>query len=70
MIIIFNGPPGSGKDEAASYFKRRGFKHLSFKQVLFKETIAFFDVDEEWFMNGYNDRTVKEQPDQRQILFG
>lgn len=64
MIIIFNGPPGSGKDEAASYFKRRGFKHLSFKYVLFKETISFFGVDEEWFMNGYNDRSVKERPEE------
>lgn len=63
MIIIFNGPPGSGKDEAASYFKRRGFKHLSFKYVLFKETVSFFGVDEEWFMNGYNDRSIKERPE-------
>jgi broad-specificity NMP kinase len=63
LIIIFNGPPGSGKDEAASYFKLRGFKHLSFKYVLFQETLSFFGVDEEWFMNGYNDRTVKERPE-------
>lgn len=64
MIIIFNGPPGSGKDEAAAYFKRRGFKHLSFKYVLFKETISFFGVDEEWFMDGYNDRSIKERPEE------
>lgn len=64
MIIIFNGPPGSGKDEAASYFKRRGFKHLSFKYALFKETVAFFGVDEDWFMNGYDDRSVKERPEE------
>lgn len=63
MIVIFNGPPGSGKDAAASYFKKLGFKHLSFKHVLFQETIAFFGVDEEWFMNGYNDRSIKEQPE-------
>lgn len=63
MIIIFNGPPGSGKDEAASYFKRYGFKHLSFKYVLFKETISFFGVDKEWFMDGYNDRSIKERPE-------
>ena len=64
MIIIFNGPPGSGKDEAASYFKRCGFKHLSFKYVLFQETISFFGVDEEWFMDGYNDRLIKERPEE------
>jgi hypothetical protein len=64
LIIIFNGPPGSGKDEAASYFKRCGFKHLSFKYVLFQETISFFGVDEKWFMDGYNDRAVKERPEE------
>jgi len=63
LIVIFNGPPGSGKDEAASYYKKLGYKHLSFKYVLFKETISFFGVDEEWFMNGYNDRSIKERPE-------
>lgn len=63
MIVIFNGPPGSGKDEAARYFKARGFKHLSFKYQLFKETVSFFGVDEEWFMDSYDDRSVKERPE-------
>jgi len=63
LIIIFNGPPGSGKDEAAEYFKQHGLKHFSFKQELFKETIAFFKVNEEWFMKGYEDRSVKEKPE-------
>lgn len=63
MIIIFNGPPGSGKDEAASYYKKLGYKHLSFKHVLFEETISFFGVDKKWFMDGYNNRAVKEQPE-------
>jgi hypothetical protein len=64
LIIIFNGPPGSGKDEAASYFKQRGFNHISFKHALFEETIAFFGVDKDWFMSGYNDRSVKETPEE------
>lgn len=64
MIIIFNGPPGSGKDEAASFFQARGFKHLSFKHVLFRETIAYFGVSKEWFMEGYNDRATKEKPEE------
>lgn len=63
MIIIFNGPPGSGKDSAAAYFKSRGFKHLSFKHALFRETVAFFGVGEEWFMKGYDDRSIKERPE-------
>jgi hypothetical protein len=64
MIILFNGPPGTGKDAAADFFKELGFKHLSFKHVLFKETISFFGVDEDWFMEGYNDRSVKERPEE------
>ena len=62
MIVIFNGPPASGKDEAASLFKDNyGFGNLSFKYQLFKETIKHFDVDKRWFMEGYNDRTQKEK---------
>jgi len=60
LIILFNGPPGSGKDHAADYFKQHGFKHLSFKYQLFKETIKYFNVEEKWFMDGYNDRSQKE----------
>lgn len=64
MIVIFNGPPGSGKDEAASYFKQNfGYKSLSFKYALFKETIKHFNVDHDWFMLGYEDRDVKEKPE-------
>ena len=62
MIVIFNGPPASGKDEAASLFKENfGFGNLSFKYQLFKETFKHFDVDERWFMDGYNDRARKEK---------
>lgn len=61
MIFIFNGPPGSGKDAAASFFQSKGFKHLSFKEELFNETIRYFDVDRDWFMTGYNDRRIKER---------
>lgn len=62
MIVIFNGPPGSGKDEAASLFKEvYGFGNLSFKYQLFKETINHFEVDKAWFMEGYDDREVKEK---------
>ena len=62
MIVIFNGPPASGKDEAASLYKEKyGFGNLSFKYQLFKETIKHFDVDERWFMEGYNNRELKEK---------
>lgn len=61
MIILFNGPPGSGKDAAADYFKDLGFKHLSFKYQLYNETIKYFNVDKNWFMDGYKNRNEKEK---------
>ena len=62
MIVIFNGPPASGKDEAASLYKEMfGFGNLSFKYQLFKETCKHFEVDERWFMQGYDDREQKEK---------
>lgn len=62
MILIFNGPPSSGKDEACLYYKSIGYIHLSFKDELFKETIKYFGVSQDWFMSGYNDRSTKEAP--------
>jgi hypothetical protein len=62
MIILFNGPPKAGKDAAADYFKEKGFKHLSFKYQLYQETIKYFNVNRDWFMNRYNDRSLKEVP--------
>jgi hypothetical protein len=62
MIVIFNGPPASGKDEAARIFKEKfGFSNLSFKYQLFKETFEHFEVNKRWFMEGYNDREQKEK---------
>ena len=64
MIVIFNGPPGSGKDEAAAYFKENfEFKKLSFKDQLFKQTMKHFGVDSEWFLEGYDNREIKEKPE-------
>lgn len=62
MIILFNGPPRSGKDAAADFFKEKGFKHLSFKYQLYKETIDYFDVKKDWFMARYKNRDEKEVP--------
>jgi hypothetical protein len=63
MIFLFNGPPGSGKDEACSYFCQDPlyFKHLSFKHELFKATIKHFEVDYNWFFDGYT-REEKDTP--------
>lgn len=63
MIVLFNGPPRSGKDAGADYFKKNyGWKHLSFKYQLYKETCKYFGCDYNWFMNRYDDRSVKEVP--------
>ena len=63
MNFIFNGPPGSGKDEACHFLKTNyGYTHLEFKDQLFKETFKFFGVSEGWFMEGYDDRSIKEMP--------
>jgi hypothetical protein len=62
MIVIFNGPPAAGKDEATVQFTARGYQHLSFKEVLIEETVKHYDVTMDWFMDGYDDRTVKETP--------
>lgn len=64
MIFILNGPPGTGKDEACSYLETLGYTHLSFKYELFKETFKQFNVSKEWFMPGYNDRSIKEKYDE------
>lgn len=63
MIVIFNGPPASGKDAGTAYFKNNfGYEHLSFKYQLFKECFKLFDVTKEWFMEGYDNRQIKEAP--------
>lgn len=62
MLIILNGPPGTGKDECCLYLEKKGFVHKSFKKALIKKTCKYFDVSYEWFIESYNDRTVKEAP--------
>jgi hypothetical protein len=62
MIIVFNGPPGTGKDEACAWMvDNYKFTHLSFKHELFKATVEYYNVSKEWFMEGYLDRTQKEK---------
>lgn len=65
MIFIFNGPPGTGKDESCLFLQQFGFLHLSFKEELFIETFKYFDVSSEWFMSKYHDRNVKDAPEEK-----
>lgn len=59
-VIVVNGPPGSGKDEACRFLKLFGYKHFSFKHHLFRETVKYFNVSLDWFLEGYDNRIVKE----------
>lgn len=64
--VIFNGPPGSGKDEACLFLENNlGFEHLSFKQELFSDTIEYFQVSRNWFMDDYENRETKERPEEK-----
>jgi hypothetical protein len=56
MIIVFNGPPQSGKDQSCTLVcERMNFSHISFKKTLIEETVKYYGVDMYWFMNTYND---------------
>lgn len=51
QIIIFNGPPGSGKDFACTYLKERypNVIHVSFKEKLIDITCRIYCISrEEW----------------------
>jgi hypothetical protein len=62
LKIIFNGPPGSGKDEACLFLEsNHGFKHISFKKQLIDDAVEHFGVSAKWFMNGYDIREIKEK---------
>lgn len=64
--IIFNGPPGSGKDDACLFLSSNyRFKHKQIKEELFIETAKYFDVSLEWFMTGYDNRETKERPEMK-----
>lgn len=60
MIILFNGPPRSGKDFSCEILKENfDLEHVSFKDPLFEETADHFNVSLEWFLKDYNQN--KEQ---------
>lgn len=65
MIIIFNGPPGSGKDAACEILHDQEFKHLSFKTELFKNVLDYWSLNREEtidFFVGYFNRHLKNTP--------
>lgn len=63
MIYLFNGPPGSGKDECANYVANTfGAQQLSFKTALMELTCEHYGVSLDWFLSEYNNRSLKETP--------
>ena len=63
-VMIFNGPPGSGKDHACDFIESLYEEawHRRFKDHLFECTMALFNIDEETFFELYMDRDTKESP--------
>lgn len=65
-LIIFNGPPSSGKDEACKYIVKtsnRNVKHIMFKQKLVQLTQFIFGVTNEWWEPRYTEegKNVKRE---------
>lgn len=62
-VILLNGPIGSGKDHIADLLEKYvGWNKCMFKDELYKETAAHFNVDLEWFKAVSSDRLLKEKP--------
>ena len=61
-VVVFNGPPGSGKDEAADYaVNSRGARHLRLKEPLVKAVKLQYGIgDADW--RAMYVRELKDQP--------
>lgn len=61
-VLIFNGPPGSGKDTAADYIEQHfQYKHLRFKDGLLPLVLTAYRVSREWWDEHYT-RELKNIP--------
>ena len=56
-VIIFNGPPRSGKDEAVNFLLRElpNSHRRSYKDALIELTARMLNLEVEEFLEGYND---------------
>ena len=64
-VVIFNGPPGSGKDECAKHFTIDAFKdnvHEENKNHLLKLALVLTGISEAEWMERYLDRELKDTP--------
>jgi len=61
-IVLFNGPPGCGKDEAALVLQRHlNFVHLKFADPVKDIACSLHGVTRDWFDSRYT-RELKDQP--------
>lgn len=69
-IIILNGPPGSGKDViAVELVKHLKGQQLEFKTALHNIAIAMTGLTREQYFTIYNDRPIKEIPNDALLGF-
>lgn len=63
-VIIFNGPPSSGKDTAESLIKDyfSTGESVSFKDELYEDVARYFNVAVDDLKEHHNDRNLKEVP--------
>lgn len=63
-VIVFNGPPSSGKDEICKMLLEEGdsIYHKIFKEHLFQCVFVLFAINPERFMELYDNRDTKELP--------
>ena len=62
QVVIFNGPPGSGKDTLANYYEDcLGYQHLRFKDGLVPLVLKAYKITQEWFTARYT-RDLKDVP--------
>jgi DNA polymerase III delta prime subunit len=62
LAVIFNGPPGCGKDTLAERLKPYGFQQFAMKEQLYKASADYFGLPVEDFRDMATDRKTKEMP--------
>ena len=64
VIVVLNGPPGSGKDALAKEIVSNTFKgkHLQVKDPLFEAVLSLSQITKEDWFERYEDRLLKEEP--------
>lgn len=74
-VIVFNGPPSSGKDTCANYVESNyGATHLRFKTHIYKLVSLMYNIDLEWFIDIATDvdkkdvQIIKDGKTARQLL--